>query len=156
MSSRPLILAVAAAAPLLALGVQAQAQPYPGLSRTCHFLRGPRAGTTVEFSRSPGTPEVPIGSHCGDMSGSNGVAVANPSRTGRTPGPGRFYRSPGAPLGMWGSGQVQRGFTLSCRFTSGPRAGSVGDFSRTLGATPIRLGSRCSDGASRGFGVGGR
>lgn len=153
MSRRLLVLAIAAAAPLAAVGVQAHAQSSSNLTRTCHFTRGPRAGVTVDFSDSHGAPQVPVGAHCGDMTGSNGVAVGGLRETGRLPGPGRYYRSPEAPLGLSDSGEPEPGFTLWCRFTSGPRAGAVGDFSHTLGATPIRIGTRCSDGASRGVGV---
>jgi hypothetical protein len=39
------------------------------------------------------------------------------------------------------------GTTSICRFTSGPRAGQTQDLSATPGATPIRIGASCSDGA---------
>jgi hypothetical protein len=37
--------------------------------------------------------------------------------------------------------------TSICRFTSGPRAGQTQDLSAMPGATPIRIGASCSDGA---------
>lgn len=37
--------------------------------------------------------------------------------------------------------------TSICRFTSGPRAGQTQDLSSMPGATPIRIGASCSDGA---------
>jgi hypothetical protein len=50
-------------------------------------------------------------------------------------------------------GQAARGTqppetTSICRFTSGPRAGQIQDLSAMPGATPIRIGASCSDGAS--------
>lgn len=168
-------LAITAAPLLLAMGIGAHAQqpqgqqqpseqqppgPQPSdqqaagqqqTTSTCRFTSGSRAGSTVDFSATPGVAAVPVGSSCGDMTGSNGVAVT--ARTGRAPGMGRFYRTPEAPVGLNPSGQPARGYTLTCRFTSGPNAGSTHDFSGSLGATPIRIGSRCSDGSNKGVGI---
>lgn len=118
---------------------------------TCRFTSGPRSGSTVDFSATPGVAAVPVGSPCGDMTGSTGVAVT--PQTGRAPGMGRFYRTPEAPVGLNQSGQPTQGYTLTCRFTSGPNAGSTHDFSGSLGATPIRIGKTCSDGTNKGVGV---
>jgi hypothetical protein len=171
---RKLLPLALAAAPLLAIssGVHAQqsndlrmqppgqqAQPgqeTPGAqasstTSTCRFTNGPRKGSTVDFSATPGVAAVPIGSQCRDMTGSSGAAVAPESN--RTPGAGRFYRTPEAPVGMDRSGQPTAGYTLTCRFSSGPNAGNIRDFSGTLGATPIRIGSTCSDGGNKGVGV---
>ena len=179
----PLAIAIAVAAPLLAMGSGSHAQaaseqpasdqqpsdqqpsdqqlPNPQLpgqqpsaqqtTSTCKFNSGPRAGSSVDFSATPGVAAVPVGSPCADMTGSTGVAVT--PQTGRTPGQGRFYRTPEAPVGMDRSGQPTTGYTLTCRFTSGPNAGSTHDFTGTLGATPVRIGSRCSDGTNKGVGV---
>lgn len=175
MTSKVLSLAIAAAAPLLALGAGAHAQQgatqppnaqapnqqtpsqqqpsgqQESSTSTCRFTSGSRSGSTVDFSATPGVAAVPVGSRCGDMTGSNGVAVARQS--GRATGQGRFYRTPEAPIGLNPSGQPTSGYTLSCRFTSGPNAGSVHDFTGTLGATPIRIGKTCSDGTNKGVGV---
>jgi hypothetical protein len=70
------------------------------------------------------------------------------NRPGYYGSPG-YYRSPGAPL-AWGAASGQR-----CRFTQGPAAGSVLDYSHTLGAAPLALGAPCADGASSGFIVAG-
>jgi hypothetical protein len=122
-----------------------------GTTSTCRFTSGSRKGSIVDFSGTPGVAAVPVGSHCQDMTGSTGVAVSPES--GRAPGQGRFYRTPEAPIGLDKSGQPTQGYTLSCRFSSGPNAGNIRDFSGTLGATPIRIGSGCSDGANKGVGV---
>lgn len=173
MTRRVLPLAIAAAAPLLALSSGALAQPGSAqqtpnqqapnqqapneqasgqqTTSTCRFTSGSRSGSTVDFSATPGVAAVPVGSRCGDMTGSTGVAVAR--QAGRSAGQGRFYRTPEAPIGLNPSGQPTAGYTLSCRFTSGPNAGSVHDFTGTLGATPIRIGRECSDGTNKGVGV---
>lgn len=174
MTGKLLPLAIAAAAPLWVMGggahaqqgQQSQGQPPQGqetqgqptqgqqtsaTTSTCRFTSGPRSGSTVDFSATPGVAAVPVGSRCGDMTGSNGVAVGKTS--GRAPGQGRFYRTPEAPVGLNPSGQAASGYTLTCRFTSGPNAGSVHDFTGTLGATPIRIGRTCSDGTNKGVGV---
>jgi len=155
----PLAVAVAAAAPLFVLSGGAHAQPSPGSTRICHFNTGPRAGATIDFSRTPGVASAPIGARCGDMMGSNGVAVApqvlsEPNAPTRSWGSvGRFYSTPGAPLGMNKAGRASAGWTRWCHFTSGPNAGSSLNFAGLLGATPIQIGTACSDGASRGVGV---
>jgi hypothetical protein len=191
MIRKILPLAIAAAAPLLAMGsgahaqqpsdpqasdVQAsdpqgsdpqmQGQQAPGqqaapgqqpsgqqasTTSTCQFNSGSRNGSTVDFSATPGVAPVPIGSRCGDMTGSTGVAVHQ--GTNRMPGQGRFYRTPSAPVGLDPSGQPMAGYTFTCRFTSGPNAGSSHDFSGQLGATPIRIGSACSDGQNKGVSI---
>jgi hypothetical protein len=45
-------------------------------------------------------------------------------------------------------GSQPPGTTSICRFTDGPRAGQIQDLSALPGATPIRIGASCSDGAS--------
>ena len=172
------LLPLAAAAPLLAVslgahaqqaspGQEAPGQPPPGqeapgqeapgqqasgTTSTCHFTSGSRSGSTVDFSATPGVAAVPVGSRCADMTGSSGVAVSQQSS--RAPGMGRFYRTPEAPVGLNRNGQPAAGYTLSCRFSSGPNAGSTRDFTGVLGATPIRIGSTCSDGSNKGVGIG--
>jgi hypothetical protein len=174
MIRRILPLAIAAA-PLLAMSsgahaqqtndMQMQAQPgqrmqpgqeapgaqASGTTSTCRFTSGSRKGSIVDFSGTPGVAAVPVGSRCQDMTGSTGVAVS--AESGRTPGAGRFYRTPEAPVGLDRSGQPTQGYTLSCRFSSGPNAGNTRDFSGVLGATPIRIGSACSDGGNKGVGI---
>lgn len=154
MSSKlsTLAMAIAGAAPLIVLGAGAHAQTAENMTRTCHFTSGARAGAVVDFSNTPGTSAVAVGARCGDMTGSNGVAVAQQPGS-RLPGAGRFYRTPGAPSGLDDSGRLKSGYTQSCRFSSGPRAGSTVDFSNRLGATPIQIGNACSDGTSQGVGV---
>jgi hypothetical protein len=49
--------------------------------------------------------------------------------------------------GQAARGTQPPGTTSICRFTSGPRAGQTQDLSAMPGATPIRIGASCSDGA---------
>jgi hypothetical protein len=158
-------LAMAGAASLTAFGASAQtlqrqyqpgvtppgAQPGPsGMTQTCAYNTGPRAGQTVNYAGTPGAASVLVGSRCADMQGSSGQAITPEIGRG---GQGRFYASPGAPNAWSSSGGLRRGFTRTCSFTSGPRAGTTVDYSYTLGAQPVSIGSACSDGASRGSAV---
>jgi hypothetical protein len=157
-------LAIAGAASLTAFGASAQIPSpiekhmpdVPGTSRggqtqTCAFDSGPRAGQTVNFAGSAGAPTVAVGSRCADMQGSNGSAVAED--TARAQSQGRYYRGGGAPNAWSGPGQLRRGYTQSCSFTSGPGTGTSKDFTGVLGAQPVRVGSPCSDGASTGVAI---
>lgn len=147
MFSRLSILAIAGAASVTAIGAAAQAQPT--LTHTCEFRAGPRQGQVIDFSNTPGAVGVPVGNRCADMQGSSGRAIAQWSN--RAQSQGRFYTSPGAPsasLNQWGAPRA--GFSQTCRFTSGPRSGTSLDYSHTLGAQPLAIGSPCADGASSG------
>ena len=84
------------------------------------------------------------------MNGSSGWAV--PQQPGPEQG-GRFYASPGAPSPTGPSGALQPGYSLYCRFNSGPAAGHTSDYSSTLGARPVAIGSACSDGPNSGVAV---
>lgn len=173
MFTRFSMLAVAGVASVAALGVAAQAQPdlpqpgvtepgvsgpgpgAQGLSQTCGFNNGPRAGQVIDY---PGSAAVPVGSRCADMQGSSGQAVAQAPRVpeqsnGRYYGYRGFYRSPGAPIARDQSGNVSAGFSLTCRLNSGPRAGSTVDFSNTLGAQPVAIGAPCADDSGWGVAV---
>jgi hypothetical protein len=112
---------------------EAQSLP-PGMSLTCQFTSGPRAGQTQNFTGVPGATPTPIGSPCTDGQGSLGVAVSS------TPSPSP--RTPSTPPGM----------SLTCQFTSGPRTGQTQNFSGMPGATPAPIGSPCTDGQGS-FGV---
>jgi hypothetical protein len=147
MLSKILPLAIAGAASLSAAGASAQ---NPGFTQTCTYKDGPRAGQTVDYTGAPGAISVPIGSRCADMQGSSGSAVAQ--EMGREQSH-RFYMSPGAPVAWGSSGALNPGFSLSCRFTSGPRAGTTTNFSGVLGAQPAAIGAPCADGASSGLAV---
>jgi hypothetical protein len=149
MLSKILPLAIAGAASLTAFSASAQ-NLSPSFTQTCAYRNGPRAGQTIDYTGTPGAVSVPIGSRCADMQGSSGAAVSSAPGRGAT---NRFYMSPGAPA-AWGSGgAVSPGFSLTCRFDSGPRAGTSTNFSGTLGAQPVAIGNACSDGASSGLAV---
>jgi hypothetical protein len=165
MSSRLSMLAMAGAASLTAFGAAAQtqsnfppdqAQPIPSqpnLTQTCAFRDGPRAGQTINYEGAvPGAVSVPVGNRCADMQGSSGVAIPQ-GATGRRFGQSRFYMSPGAPSAWSSPGAVRPGFSQTCRFTSGPRAGITLDYSHTLGAEPVVIGGPCSDGPNSGVAV---
>jgi hypothetical protein len=130
------------------------------LTQTCAYNVGPLSGQTIDYSSSPGAPAVPVGNPCADMQGSSGQAVA--PQQGRQEGQGRFYTSPGAPNATspgapnaWSSsGTLQPGYSLYCRFNSGPAAGHTSDYSNTLGAQPVAIGSACSQGPNKGVAVG--
>lgn len=166
MFSKLSMLAMAGAASVTALGAAAQAQQNPpgpgvippGQSQTCAFNSGPRAGQIIDYSAAPGSGSVPIGSPCADMHGSTGQAVAQPSGPPRE-GQARqysyrgYYRSEGAPNAWDSSGNLSQGFSLTCRLTSGPRAGATVDFSHTLGAQPVAIGAPCAADSSWGVAV---
>jgi hypothetical protein len=161
MFSKLSTLALAGAASLTAFGASAQSQQgqvqapqgqyQAGLTQTCAYHDGARAGQTVNYGGTLGAVSVPIGSRCADMQGSSGQAVA--PEVGRQQG-GRYYSSPGAPNAWESSGALKRGYSQRCRFNSGPRAGTTANFSNTLGAQPVAIGSACSDGPSKGIAVG--
>jgi hypothetical protein len=170
MSSKVLPLAIASGASLAALGgvaaafqdrtLQTGAGLQAGYTKICAYRNGPRAGQTVDYGGTAGAVPVQIGKRCSDLQGSSGVAVAATTTAQpaapdqRQQGQGRFYRGPDTPSG-WNaaSNALQYGFTLSCRFINGPRAGTSADFSRTLGAQPVAVGNPCSDAGSSGVGV---
>ena len=146
MFSRLSMLAVAGAATLTTFAAAAHAQPV--LTQTCHFKHGPRAGQTVDFSTAGGRViSVPLGNRCADMQGSNGVTVAQ--SPGRGQGQGGFYGAPAIPT----TGALAPGLSLTCRFTSGPRAGSILNYENTLGAQPVAIGAPCADGPNSGIAV---
>jgi hypothetical protein len=107
MFSKLSTLAMAGAASLTAFGASAQSlqrqyqpgqdppgvtQPgQPGMTQTCAYNTGPRAGQTVNYAGSPGAASVFIGNRCADMQGSSGQAVTPAIGRG---GQGRFYASP--------------------------------------------------------------
>jgi hypothetical protein len=145
MFSRLSMLAMAGAVSVTAIDAAAQAQPV--LTQTCQFKHGPRAGQTIDFTGAPRVISVPLGNRCADMQGSNGVAVSQ--KTARAQGQGRFYGRPGIPS----TGALAPGLSLTCRFTSGPRAGSTLNYENTLGAQPVPIGAPCADGPNSGLAV---
>ena len=149
MFSKLTALALSGAASLTAFGASAQAQQ-SNLTQTCAYKDGPLAGQTIDYSGAPGASAVQVGNRCADMHGSSGWAVAQ--QPGREQG-GRFYMSPGAPNAWGSSGDLKPGYSLFCRFDSGPAKGHTSDYSSTLGAQPVAIGSACSDGPNKGVAV---
>lgn len=116
-----------------------------GPTLICKLTSGPGAGTSFDFRGTADTP-ARAGADCSDMAGSRGVAVAPPvaGQPGQRGTYGRHYQT-------W---RDQAGFTFTCRFTHGPRAGSSEDFANKPGSSSVRIGGGCSDGAgSTGVGV---
>jgi hypothetical protein len=108
----------------LAVIVPTRAQT--GLTTVCQFNTGPRAGTSLDF-HAYGVQPIPIGSPCTDGRGSSGVAIAGGNQSA-------------------GPSTGSANLTTLCRFTSGPKAGSVVDY-KTYGVQPVAVGSQCTDGA---------
>ena len=107
---------------ILAIGFNLSSAWAQGTTMTCHFLTGPRAGQTQSYWGVPGVSPVAIGSPCADLLGSFGIGVADGT-------------SGGLPAGM----------TLTCQFTSGPRAGQAQNYAGVSGVDPIPVGAPCSD-----------
>lgn len=118
----------------------------PGYTTLCRFTEGPRTGDTVDFSATPGAQPVQIGSTCMDMQGNSGVAIAGGQQPEQPlPPQGRYYQSGPEAQAQVAQQALPPGFTLTCRFITGPRGGQTVDFSGTTGATPTRIGSGCAD-----------
>ncbi len=115
-----------------------------GMSLTCQFNSGSRAGQTQNFSGVPGARPAPVGSPCTDGQGSYGIAVADGSASSSTAQP--TYPNPYG--GQNPGGALPQGMTLTCQFTSGPRAGQTQNFAGVPGARPAPIGSPCTDGVS--------
>lgn len=88
----------------LASGVAVRAQPnLPlGMSLTCYFTNGPRAGQTQSYEGYPGVWPIPTGSSCTDGSGSFGRAVESNHLTGPGPAPAPGPVGGGGPPGRGG------------------------------------------------------
>ncbi len=110
-----------------------------GLSTTCQFTKGPKAGQTQH--QPPGTPGVtptPIGQGCTDGHKSYGVAIADAPT-----------KSSGSHIIEGGSGTIEPndGYSSTCQFDSGPRAGQVQHWERsTPGLALVAIGQGCTDG----------
>jgi hypothetical protein len=108
----------------------------PGMSLTCKYTTGPKAGQTQNFSGVQGAIPAPVGGPCGDGQGSIGTAVADGTR-GATPG---------GPQAGTGRNSLPPGMSLTCKYTTGPKAGQTQDFAGVQGATPAPVGGLCGDG----------
>ena len=102
----------------------AQAQ----LSLTCLYNNGPKAGQKQSFAGVPGVAPIPVGTACTDGQGSTGTAVAD--------------------------SLAPKNLSLTCKYTSGPKAGQKQSFAGVAGVTPVPVGSPCWDGGqNRGVAV---
>lgn len=118
------------AACILAIGLAISSAWAQATTMTCHFLTGPRAGQTQSYYGVPGVSPIVIGSPCTDLLLSFGIGVADGTSS---------YLAPG--------------MTLTCQFTSGPRAGQAQNYAGVAGVSPIPIGSPCSDlQGSNGYG----
>lgn len=89
-------------------------------SAICHFINGPRAGHTIDFTGRPLVTLGPIGTPCQDGLGSYGVLVDSVLPTPTV--------------------------TTICLFSVGPRAGQSFDFAGMPGVQPVPVGANCQDG----------
>jgi hypothetical protein len=109
-----------------------------GLSTTCQFTKGPKAGQIQH--QAPGTPGVTptaIGQGCTDGEKSYGIAIAD------APGASGGHHIEG------GTGTIEPndGYSSTCKFDSGPRAGQVQHWPRsTPGLALAAIGQGCTDG----------
>jgi hypothetical protein len=98
-------------------------------SFTCQFNSGARAGSTFNFEGVPGALPGPVGTPCRDGQGSSGVLV--------TP----------QPLSTQASALPETGWSATCRFTAGARAGQIVNFGSTPGVRWGVIGRACQDDA---------
>jgi hypothetical protein len=108
----------------------------PGTTFLCRFTDGPRAGHTQQLSGASDKVTIRAGSACADGISSSGVVVA--AQEGAHIASAKSERVPAS----------EDVLTSVCQFSSGPRAGEIGDLAEVPGATPVPVGSACSDGAS--------
>ena len=105
-----------------------------GLSTTCQFTKGPKAGQVQHWPRgTAGVTPVAIGQGCTDDQKSYGVAIADSAHASAS--------SSGGIL------EPNDGYSTTCQFTSGPRAGQVQHWPRgTPGLALAAIGQGCTDG----------
>ena len=105
-----------------------------GLSTTCQFTKGPKTGQVQHWPRgTPGVTPVAIGQGCTDDMKSYGVAIADSANAS--------MKSSGGTL------EPNDGYSTTCRFDSGPRAGQVQHWPRgTPGLALAAIGQGCTDG----------
>jgi len=108
-----------------------------GMTMTCQFSGGPRAGQMRDLAGLPGMTPFAIGGACSDGAGSAGIGVSPAVAPGLVPG---------APL--------PENMTLTCQFSAGPRMGQVERFGAASGVPPFPVGGACNDGrGSTGLGT---
>src|SRR5438067_9650027 len=93
----------------------------PAVSTICHFNRGPRSGTNLDYARMGFRP-LPVGSFCQDGAGSTGIVVA--------------YATPAIPPGTgYGNHPIHR------PAPGLPPRGAANGASRPLRHREVRLGT---------------
>lgn len=107
-----------------------------GMTFTCRFSSGPRAGQIKDFTRVPSAIPMQVGSSCTDGGSSSGIAIA------------QLTTAPKTRVNVSDAAARPAQLTLMCRFSSGPRAGQTQALAEVPGATPLYVGGVCSDGAS--------
>lgn len=107
-----------------------------GTPSTCQITNAPRIDSADHPSQAQAAGPAGIESDCPDGRSSSAVAKAPPEDGQNNSAANRTDRAP-RPTAL----------TLICYFSSGPRAGIVGDLTGVSGAVPVPVGSVCSDGA---------
>ena len=111
-------------------------------SAFCRFTRGPLAGRVIDYSRYPGVAGAALGSYCADGQGSEGVVVA-PTAAAI---PATLPSAPAQAMPLPGGAPPANTISAFCRFTPGPLAGRVIDYSRYPGFSGVPIGGSCGDG----------
>lgn len=116
----------------------AQSAQQPGVSFTCQFETGPRAGQAQTYMGVAGPP-IPAGVPCSDGQGSTGVVIAE--------GPVQPPVSiPSPPPSVVPPSPPRQEMTFTCRFDSGPRAGQNQNYAGVTGIRSFPVGAPCTDG----------
>ena len=109
-----------------------------GTSSTCKIAGAPRADSADHLAGAQEAIHSRIESGCSDDRSSTRIATAGPAE------------GQAAPTNPPDSAPRTTALTLTCHFSSGPRAGEIGDLTGAPGEPAVPVGSVCSDGASTG------
>ena len=105
-----------------------------GAPSTCQITNAPRIDSADHPSQPQAAIPAAIESDCSDGRSSSAVAKAPPEDGQNNSAANPADRAPG-PTAL----------TLACYFSTGPRAGIIGDLTGVPGAAPAPVGSVCSD-----------
>ncbi|HXQ39848.1 MAG TPA: hypothetical protein VN821_01180 [Candidatus Udaeobacter sp.] len=98
-------------------------------SFTCQFSSGPRAGSTIDYAGVQGALPGQVGTPCQDGQGSSGLLVA-----------------PRAAAPPSDTAVAEMGWSATCRFTAGAKAGQIVNFDGDPNTRWGRIGRACDDG----------